>query len=192
MRVSAEILDQCAKRIEPAWKARLRAMLLPLIKRKYRLGEVGKGVHWGANSHVAGALFGHYSSFGHSAEFHGPVVVGDLTMLSTHVQVIGQDHGIADPETPMRLDFPATARPVTTIEADCWIGSRVTIMEGVRIGRGSVVGAGSVVTRDIPPYAIAMGSPARVLRQRFSESDRIFYDQRLYGKDMGEGRDHDA
>ena len=182
MRVLASILDDCAKRIEPPAKARVRAFLLPLIRRKYKLAEAGTGLDWGRNSQVRGARFGNYASFGRSTEFNGPVVVGDLTMLSTFVYVIGQDHGMATVGLPMRIDFPQKPRPVTIIEADCWIGSRVTIMEGVTIGRGSVVGSGSIVTRDLPPYSVAVGIPARVVRQRFDANGILDHDRRLYGK----------
>lgn len=55
------------------------------------------------------------------------------------------------------------------IEDDVWVGSNACILSGVKIGRGSVVGAGSVVTKDIPPYSIAAGNPCKVIRKRFSE-----------------------
>lgn len=55
------------------------------------------------------------------------------------------------------------------IGAACWIGDNVTILEGVQIGNGAVIGAGSVVTKSVPDYAIVVGNPARVLRKRFSD-----------------------
>ena len=58
------------------------------------------------------------------------------------------------------------------IENDVFIGSNVTILDGVRIGNGAIIGAGAVVTKDIPPYAIAVGVPARVVKYRF-EKDQI-------------------
>jgi len=54
---------------------------------------------------------------------------------------------------------------------DVWIGSRVSVLPGVKIGDGAVIGAGAVVTKDIPPYAIAVGVPAKVIKYRFSEDD---------------------
>lgn len=63
------------------------------------------------------------------------------------------------------------AKPIT-IEDDCWLGGNVTIMPGVRIGKGCVIGAGSVVTRDIPAGSLAMGVPCRVVRQ-ITDEDRI-------------------
>ena len=55
------------------------------------------------------------------------------------------------------------------IEDDCWIGSGVRILDGVTIGHGSIVGAGAVVTKSIPPYSIAVGVPAKVVSQRKQE-----------------------
>jgi acetyltransferase-like isoleucine patch superfamily enzyme len=60
-------------------------------------------------------------------------------------------------------DFPNPP----TIGSDVWIGSNVTILQGVTVGHGAVIAAGAVVTKDVPPYAIAVGVPARVVRQRF-------------------------
>ena len=57
----------------------------------------------------------------------------------------------------------------TSIGNDVWIGSRVIIMQGLRIGTGAVIGAGSVVTKDVPPYAIVAGCPARIIKYRFDE-----------------------
>jgi carbonic anhydrase/acetyltransferase-like protein (isoleucine patch superfamily) len=57
---------------------------------------------------------------------------------------------------------------------DCWIAPDVLILEGVTIGDGAIIGAGAIVTKDIPPYAIAVGVPARVIRYRFSEEDIAF------------------
>lgn len=56
------------------------------------------------------------------------------------------------------------------IGSDVWLGSNVIVLPGVSIGHGAVVGAGGVVTKDVPPYAIAVGCPARTVRYRFSES----------------------
>ncbi|NBC37649.1 hypothetical protein GTZ99_13925 [Novosphingobium sp. FSY-8] len=182
MRVRDEVIVLCRDRVEPSWKRKLRALLHSHMVRKLKLAEAGEGFQWAPNEAIVGARFGRYASIGHSGCFHGPVVVGDLTMISTEVQVIGNDHLIGDAEVPMRYNFPSTPRPVTVIESDVWIGSRVTIMEGVRIGRGSVIGSNAMVTRDIPPYSVAMGIPARVVRPRFTQEEQDRADLFLYGK----------
>ena len=65
----------------------------------------------------------------------------------------------------------APSRGDTTVGHDVWLGYRPLIMPGVTIGHGAVIAAGSVVTADIPAYAIAGGNPARVIRQRFDDAD---------------------
>jgi hypothetical protein len=93
--------------------------------------------------------------------------------ISTHVfthqhsytDAIARVHGSAPDPVP----FERSRGPVR-IGNDVWIGQRVTIRRGVRIGDGAVIAAGSVVVKDVPPFAIVGGVPARVLRYRFSES----------------------
>ena len=63
------------------------------------------------------------------------------------------------------------AKPIT-IENDCWLAANVVVCGGVTVGRGSVIGAGSVVTRDIPPHSLAAGNPCRVIRE-LTEADRM-------------------
>ncbi len=75
--------------------------------------------------------------------------------------------------------LPEQDAPVT-IEDDCWIGANVTILKGVSIGRGTVVAAGAVVNRDIPPYSIAGGVPAKVLKFRFTPEQIIEHEKKLY------------
>ena len=64
-------------------------------------------------------------------------------------------------------EIPSTKR--TVIGADVWVGARATVVAGVNVGVGAVIGTGSVVTRDVPPYAIVAGVPAKVIKYRFSE-----------------------
>src|SRR6185437_5392749 len=57
------------------------------------------------------------------------------------------------------------SRPIT-VEEDCWLGMNSVIMPGVTVGRGSIVGSNAVVTHDLPPYSVAVGAPARIIRKR--------------------------
>ena len=68
------------------------------------------------------------------------------------------------------------------IEEDCWIGAGCILLPGITIGRGSIVGAGSVVTKDIPPYSISAGCPARIVSIKFSLEDIIAHERLLYQK----------
>jgi maltose O-acetyltransferase len=84
------------------------------------------------------------------------VAIGDNVLIGDETVVLDNDyHGVAG--------APTKAAPVR-IESDVWLGTRVIVLRGVSIGQGSVVGAGSVVTRSIPPRVFAAGVPARVIR----------------------------
>ena len=93
----------------------------------------------------------------------GPVTVGNNVIMAQHVGISGLNHGYMDIHTPIR-DQKCTALTVT-IEDDCWIGTNAVITAGVTIGRHAVVAGGSVVTKDVPPFSIVGGNPARVLKQ---------------------------
>lgn len=95
---------------------------------------------------------------------HGGIQIGDNTLIAMHTCIVSSNHTIPAKGTHVRSQ-PDILLPVT-IGSDVWIGMNCTILGGVTIGDGAIVGAGSVVTRDIPPYAIAVGNPARVIKYR--------------------------
>jgi acetyltransferase-like isoleucine patch superfamily enzyme len=90
------------------------------------------------------------------------VEIGDNVNISHYTLVQTLTH---DPQSP---DFVCLIKPVV-IESDSWVGARVVILPGVRIGRGAVVGAGSVVTKNVPSYSIVAGNPARIIGLRNSD-----------------------
>lgn len=103
------------------------------------------------------------------ATAEAPVTIGSYCSIAAGVLFI------AAGEHPMSLvstyPFGGAARDQTkgpiTVGNDVWIGSRAIVLSGVTIGHGAVVGAGSVVTKDVPPYAVVAGNPARLIRYRF-------------------------
>lgn len=66
------------------------------------------------------------------------------------------------------------------IEEDVWLGTGVTILSGVRLGRGCIVGANSLVTKDVPPYAVVVGTPAKIIKKKFNNSQIINHEKTLY------------
>ncbi|EPS34239.1 putative acetyltransferase [Penicillium oxalicum] len=86
------------------------------------------------------------------------VVIGDRVQIGTGVSLLTAGH---DTSILSRRKFVEFGHPIF-IEDDCWIGANVVILPGVRIGQGSTIGAGSVVTKDIPPFSVAVGTPCRV------------------------------
>jgi len=93
----------------------------------------------------------------------GEITIGDDVMIGPKTVIWGRDHGISK-EKPMKYQ-PHYKKPII-IGNDVWIGANVTILKGVNISDGVVVGAGSVVTKDIPEYAIVVGNPAKVVKYR--------------------------
>jgi len=91
------------------------------------------------------------------------ISIGRLTMISHGCSLIDSNHG-TKVGTPMR-EQPGFPAPVV-IGEDCWLGAGVIVLPGVTIGNGTIVGAGSVVTRTLPANVMAAGVPARVVRPR--------------------------
>ena len=90
--------------------------------------------------------------------------IGDDCRIAEFVSIRDNDHNFSDPNKPIRLQG-FTGKPIK-IGSDVWIGRNVFIGKGVEIGNGAVIGANSVVTRSVPAYAVAVGSPAKVIKYR--------------------------
>lgn len=101
-----------------------------------------------------------FANFGLSALDVAAIIIGDDVQIGPHVQLLTPTHPVE--AAPRRARWEA-AKPVT-IGDNVWLGGGVIVLPGVAIGENTVVGAGSVVTRDLPPDVVAVGSPARVTR----------------------------
>jgi acetyltransferase-like isoleucine patch superfamily enzyme len=112
------------------------------------------GIKIGSNS-----LIGEYSVI----RGQGGVVIGDRVYTSPFTQLLAVNHVYDDPHTPF-VDQGITAEGII-VEDDVWLGAGAVITDGVRIGKGAVVAAGAVVTRDVPPYTVVGGVPARVIKE---------------------------
>ncbi|WP_164821541.1 acyltransferase, partial [Paenibacillus koleovorans] len=118
----------------------------------------GADVEIGANSTV--------NSY---AVIAGKVRIGEGVRIASHASLYGFNHGYAS------VEIPIYRQPCTTvgieIADDVWIGAGVVVVDGVKIGAHSILAAGAVVTKDVPPYSIVGGCPARVLRSRLAADD---------------------
>lgn len=94
----------------------------------------------------------------------GGVKIGDWVRIGHSASILSSDHHFADKNTPIARQ-PLATSPVV-VEDDVWIGCGAKILRGIRIGKGSIIGAGSVVTRNVPPYVVVAGVPAKVIKKR--------------------------
>lgn len=131
---------------------------------KFNLGEASTIEDFSAvNNGVGDVIIGDRSRVGLSNTIIGPVKIGDDVRLAQNVVLSGLNHNYAEIDSPIHEQGVST-KPIV-IEDESWIGANVVIVPGVTIGKHSIVAAGSVVTKDIPQYAVAAGNPARVLKQ---------------------------
>lgn len=148
--------------------------------------SVHGNVQFGTNFRIGrGAIVGapHQLTIGHDVAIGPRSVVqvdgtiGDFVLIGMHVQIVGrEDHDIAELGVPMTFSTwvgnrVPRVRDSVDIGRDVWIGASSVILGGVTIGEGSVVGAGAVVTHDVPSYSIVVGNPARVVARRFEAEE---------------------
>jgi acetyltransferase-like isoleucine patch superfamily enzyme len=122
---------------------------------------------------------GAFSSVGPGAYICPKVTLGKYVLVAPNLSIVGEDHRV----DIVGIPYIFSGRPSlkeTVIEDDVWIGRNVSIRAGVHIGRGSLIAMGAVVTKDIEPYSIVGGVPARVISMRFkAEDDRFLHDKML-------------
>lgn len=108
---------------------------------------------------------GDYSGVGKDSFLQGYVTIGSHVLMGEGCLIYTENHNFSRTDCTIDQQGYQESRPVI-IGDDVWIGSRVTILPGVNVGVGSVIGAGAVVTHDVPPYAVVGGNPAKVIKYR--------------------------
>ena len=93
------------------------------------------------------------------------IYIGSYVMIAQKVMIIGGNHNISRTDIPMMLQGDGKQGDII-IEDDVWIGAGAIILTGVTIGKGSVIAAGSIVTKDVEPYTIVGGNPAKLIKKR--------------------------
>ena len=128
--------------------------------------KVRRGVVLQANRAAENAIrVGDESEINPYVCIFGKADIGRYVMIAPHVMIAGGNHIIDDFSQPM-CKVPRSTNLGVTIEDDVWVGANVCIVDGVRLGTGCVVGAGAVVTRDVAPFDIVVGNPAKVVGNR--------------------------
>jgi acetyltransferase-like isoleucine patch superfamily enzyme len=115
------------------------------------------------NNGVGPVIIGDRTKIGLSNTIIGPVTLGNDIRLAQNITLSGLNHNYEDINMPIHKQGVSTA-PIC-IEDHCWIGANVVVVAGVTIGKHAIVAAGSIVTKDIPAYSVAVGNPARVIKQ---------------------------
>jgi acetyltransferase-like isoleucine patch superfamily enzyme len=163
-------------------------LLRPLWLRLYKIYAirgrvtVGRRLHVGLGTTIwapTGLTIGQNVYVGKSCTIECDGEIGDDVLIANAVGIVGRhDHDFTEVGVSIRQatwvgDASRTGRGADdriSIGSDVWIGYGAIVLSGVRIGRGAIVAAGAVVTKDVPPYAIFAGNPARAIGSRFSES----------------------
>lgn len=136
--ICKNIFDSCGKNVN--------------VERCAYVGD-GRGINIGNNSTI-----------GVNCKIAQNVTIGDNVMMGEDVVIMTTTHNYDNLNIPMMLQGSRTLSNV--IENDVWIGTRVIILPGVKIGTGSIIGAGAVVTKDVPGYSVVGGVPAKIIRSR--------------------------
>ena len=111
-----------------------------------------------------GIVIGSGSHFAPYCVLYGPLEIGEGCCIAAHVVFAAVGHSYDDPEQTF-ASRPGISKKIT-LEDNVWVGANAVIIQGVRIGTGSIIGAGAVVTKDVEPYSVMGGVPARLIRKR--------------------------
>ena len=129
--------------------------------------------NWGKHTHVGKQV---YANFNLTLVDDTTIIIGDYVMFAPNVTLATAGHPI---EPGLRRHVGQFNMPVT-IENNVWIGAHTVVLPGVTIGENSVIGAGSVVTRDIPANVVAVGNPCRVLRPIGDNDKQRYFKDRQF------------
>lgn len=143
-----------------------RVFCVKRIFRKYgKITTINRNIYFGNGSEIE---IGDYSGIGANCVLPNDIKIGKYVMMGPDLYCLSFSHRISETEKPMCFQGKEDKEPGSSIviNDDVWIGAKVIITKRRHIGKGSVLAAGAVVTKDVPDYAIVGGNPARVIRNR--------------------------
>lgn len=132
--------------------------------RKFSLGDYSVIESFACiNNAVGDVIIGNHTRIGLHNTIIGPVTIGNHVNLAQGITVTALNHNFEDSDK--RIDEQGVSTTPVVIEDDIWIGANAVILPGVTIGNHSVVAAGAVVTKNVPPHSLVAGVPARIIKQ---------------------------
>ena len=132
--------------------------------RKFSLGDYSVIESFACiNNAVGDVMIGDHTRIGLHNTIIGPVIIGSHVNLAQGITVTALNHNFED--SKKRIDEQGVSTNAVVIEDDIWIGANAVVLPGVTIGHHSVVAAGAVVTKDVPPHSLVAGVPAKVIKQ---------------------------
>jgi acetyltransferase-like isoleucine patch superfamily enzyme len=132
--------------------------------RKFSLGDYSVIESFACvNNAVGDVIIGDHTRVGLHNTIIGPVTIGNHVNLAQGITVTALNHNFENPDR--RIDEQGVSTKPVTIGNDIWIGANAVILPGVTIGDHSVVAAGAVVTKDVPPHSLVAGVPAKIIKQ---------------------------
>jgi acetyltransferase-like isoleucine patch superfamily enzyme len=163
--------------------------LIKVIWRKYKIHlsfRPAKGVHLWAKNKIE---IGKHVYFGRYTHIETDVVIKNHVLIANNVAFVGRnDHNFQEIGSPIIFaDYIRNKNyswrqknSLTIVENDVWIGYGAIILSGITIGVGSIIAAGSIVTKDVEPYSICAGNPAKKIRNRFNTEEELARHIELY------------
>lgn len=109
--------------------------------------------------------------------------IGLTVITGNHVSIAGKAHKMVTDIDKLKVDVNHECDKDVVVDEDVWIASNVTLLSGVHVGKCSIIGAGSVVRNNIPPYAIVAGNPAKIVGFRFTPEEALIHEQALFKED---------
>lgn len=150
------------------WKKIRRWLCRPLFAHCGENVNIESGAIFGRGENVR---IGDNSDIGINCQIWGTVSIGNDSFMGPEVVIRTTNHNFWQTNLPIRLQGSEKEAPVK-IGNDVWIGQRAIILPGINIGNHAIIGAGSVVTKNIEPWAIVGGNPARIIRMRKTEGEK--------------------
>lgn len=160
------ILYNMKNRLKVALKKVLN--IIRIVKYHFLNNSIGRDVEICKGAYLRDSKIGDYCYLG-MYSFFGNVTMGSYCSIAGNVTIGAMEHDYKDLSTSTRLSDKGNDSRSTELGYDVWIGAQCVIRQGVKIGTGAVIGANSFVNKDVPPFAIVFGSPARIYKMRFDE-----------------------